>query len=62
MESLGDQQAEWSEANAHLHVIFDDVVLNPLKPVLEVADGDNKIKPINPNKGGDRHGNFSHEF
>ena len=48
--------------NAHLHVIFDDVVLNPLKPVLEVADGDNKIKPINPNKGGDRHGNFSHEF
>ena len=46
MESLGDQQAEWNEANAHLHVIKDDVVLNPLKPVLEVADGDNKVKPI----------------
>ncbi|MCT0192155.1 hypothetical protein EFM10_02635 [Lactobacillus helveticus] len=30
--------------------------------VLEVAVGDNKIKPINPKKGGDRHGNFSHEF
>jgi len=31
-------------------------------PVLEVAVGDNKIKPINPKKGGDRHGNFSHEL
>ena len=48
MESLGDQQAEWNEANAHLHVIFDDVVLNPLKPVLEVAYGDNKVKLIYP--------------
>ncbi|MCG0691364.1 hypothetical protein IMAU80007_03240 [Lactiplantibacillus plantarum] len=46
----------------HLHVIFDDVVLNPLKPVLEVADGDNKVKPINLKKGGDRHGNISYEF
>ena len=35
------------EVNAHLHVIFDDVVLNPLKPVLEVADGDNKRRTLN---------------
>ena len=47
---------------AHLHVIKDDVVLNLLKPVLEVADGDNKVKPINLKKGGDRHGNISYEF
>ncbi len=37
----------------HLHVIKDDVVLNPLKPVLEVADGDNKVKPIESKEDGD---------
>ena len=62
MESLGDQQAEWNEVNVHLHIEKFYVVLNPLKPVLEVADGDNKIKPKDPKKDGDRYGNFSYEF
>ncbi|OQQ73978.1 hypothetical protein B6U64_08695 [Ligilactobacillus salivarius] len=60
--NLRDQQAERSEDNAHLHIEKFYVVLNPLKPVLEVADGDNKINPQNPKKDGDRHGNFSYEF
>ena len=62
MESLDDQQTEWNEVNAHLYIEWILCVLNPLKPVLEVADGDNKINLQNPKKDGDRHGNFSYEF
>lgn len=47
---------------AHLHVIKDDVVLNQLKPVSEVAFGNNKFKTINKKKGSERHGNIPHEF
>jgi hypothetical protein len=38
------------------------VVLTPLKPVLEVAVGDNKVKLIESKEDGDQHGNFPHEF
>ena len=56
------QKNEWNEFNAHLHVNEDDVVLNQIKPVSEVAFGNNKLKIINKNKGSERHGNIPHEL
>lgn len=46
MESLDDQQTERNEVNAHLHIEKILCCANPKNPVLEVADGDNKVKPM----------------